>query len=419
MESGNQWAPRLGASWDVFGDASLKVFGNLGRYYLALPNSVAIRGASPSIYTREYFTYTGIDPVTGVPTGLKPIGPGPVSVNREYGRPPNPNTVASTDLRSQYQDEGILGFQKQLGSAWVTGATLTVRKLQSAIDDVCDPDALDAKMTSMGLNPALYDNRGCYIFNPGRSNTFQIDKLDGSGSSLVTMSNADWGFTSGVKRKYYALNMFLEHPFDGKWQARLDYTFSRSYGNTEGQVRSDIGQTDVSKTQDWDSAALMTYSNGVLTNDRMHQIRFFGAYQLAREWMASAVMRVVSGAPKNCLGYYGANQSDPTNYGSYYHYCFGEPSRPGDAGRWPWTKQLDLGLSYRPDFAKQRLAFGLNVFNVLDQRDPVQGEVISESAPRTVKNTYGMGAISGRAGSVATPTYTTPRYVRLSVTYDI
>jgi hypothetical protein len=61
VDSGDQWAPRLGASWDVFGDSSLKVFANLGRYYLALPNSVAIRGASASTFTREYFTYSGID----------------------------------------------------------------------------------------------------------------------------------------------------------------------------------------------------------------------------------------------------------------------------------------------------------------------------------------------------------------------
>jgi outer membrane receptor for ferric coprogen and ferric-rhodotorulic acid len=71
-----------------------------------------------------------------------------------------------------------------------------------------------------------------------------------SGYAKVTMTKNDWGFTDGAKRKYYALNMYLEHPFDGKWQARLDYTFSRSYGNTEGQMLSTIGQTDVSKTQD-------------------------------------------------------------------------------------------------------------------------------------------------------------------------
>jgi outer membrane receptor protein involved in Fe transport len=71
-----QWAPRLGASWDVHGDSSLKVYANAGRYYMAEPANVAIRGAAGSIVTDQYFTYTGIDPATGAPTGLTQIPQG-------------------------------------------------------------------------------------------------------------------------------------------------------------------------------------------------------------------------------------------------------------------------------------------------------------------------------------------------------
>ena len=41
----NQFAPRLGFSWDVFGDSTFKVFGNAGRYALPLTATVAVRGA--------------------------------------------------------------------------------------------------------------------------------------------------------------------------------------------------------------------------------------------------------------------------------------------------------------------------------------------------------------------------------------
>ena len=64
----HQLAPRLGASWDVLGDSTLKVFANAGRYHLAPPNNVAVRGAAASLYTMEYFTYTGTDPATGIIT---------------------------------------------------------------------------------------------------------------------------------------------------------------------------------------------------------------------------------------------------------------------------------------------------------------------------------------------------------------
>ncbi|KWV10173.1 TonB-dependent receptor [Xanthomonas translucens pv. translucens] len=406
VESGDQWAPRMGVSWDVFGDSSFKLFANLGRYYLALPNSVAIRGASASTYTREYSTYTGID-ANGEPTGLTALGPGPVSAGGEYGQAPDPNSFAPTDLKSQYQDELILGMEKTLGEKWNSGAKFTYRKLQSAIDDVCDRDRVSDKLTASGIDADSVRIPGCVMFNPGQTNTYKLINNDGSGYTTVKMSQSDWGFTDGAKRNYLAIDLFLEHPLDEKWYGRVDYTWSRSYGNTEGQVKSDIGQTDVSKTQDWDSAALMYYAGGDLANDRRHQLKAFGAYQFTPEWMLSATLKVASGMPKSCLGYFGSDESDPTSYGSAYHYCGGNPSSPGQAGRLPWTKLVDLAVTYRPAFADHKLAFGLQVFNVFNENKPVQIHATYEDDRYTVSNTYGIGTY-----------YTQPRYLRLSASYD-
>ncbi|UPG92731.1 TonB-dependent receptor [Luteibacter aegosomatissinici] len=401
-----QWAPRLGASWDVFGDSSLKVYGNVGRYYLALPNNVAVRGASPSTYTFEYFSYTGIDS-NGRPTGLKALGPGPVSPDGEYGQPVDAQAVAARDLKSQYQDEGIVGFDKTLGDGWVTGANLTVRKLRTAIDDVCDTGKIGDKLSAEGINPDSVVIPGCVIFNPGDSNTFSLANANGVGRTDVKMSMDDWGFTDKAKRNYYALDMYLEHPFDGKWQGRLDYTFSRSYGNTEGQTKSDIGQTDISKTQDWDSAELMRYANGLLSNDRTHQIKAYGSYQLTPEWLLSGNLRLASGAPKSCLGYEdGEADPDPIGYQSAYHNCNGQPSHPG-AKRNPWYRQVDLAVAYRPAYFDSKLAFGVQVFNATNERKPLNSYSTYESVSKTVLNNYDLGEY-----------YQTPRYARLTVSYD-
>jgi outer membrane receptor protein involved in Fe transport len=405
VNSGNQWAPRIGASWDVFGDSSLKIYGNLGRYYLALPNSVAIRGASASTFTNEYFTYTGIDP-NGEPTGLTPIGPGPVSSNGEYGQPNDPKSITATDLKSQYQDEAILGFDKTLGPDWVTGAKVMVRKLRAAIDDVCDTARIADKLAATGIDPDSVTIPGCVIFNPGRSNEFSLANVDGSGRTEVKMSKDDWGFTTGAKRKYYSLDLYLEHPFDGKWFGRAIYTFSKSYGNTEGQVKSDIGQNDISKTQDWDAAALMVHSNGLLANDRKHQFKAYGSYQVTPEWLLSGSLRLTSGAPKSCLGFFGPNDDDPISYGSSYHSCAGKLYAPGEQ-RMPWFKQLDLSVEYRPAFADHKLAFGLQVFNVTNERKPLLNDYVYEDDRFTVSNTYGAGLY-----------YQTPRYARLTASYD-
>jgi hypothetical protein len=407
-----QWAPRLGFSWDVFGDSTFKVYGNAGRYYLAMPASVALRAAGGSLYTRTYYTYTGIDPATGYPTGLTPIdtvnGPGqPVSANAEYGQLPDPHSVAAKNIESEHQDEYVLGFDKQLNQDWTYGVKGIVRHLRTGLDDICDTDTIFAKAEALGYDVDQIDTSkfsGCFLSNPGKTNVYSMPTLDG-GHIDVPVSAADYGMTH-MKRNYYALNAYLEHQFDGKWQARVDYTYSRSYGNSEGQVRSDIGQDDVSATVDWDYGYFSHYANGLLANDHKHQLKVYGSYQITPEWMIAGILNVQSGTPKSCLGYYGADQSNPTGYGPYYHYCDGVPSRPGDAGRNPWTEILSLNAEYRPAFADHKLAFNVYVFNLLDQQ--------------RVTQTY---PIYGQAGGVVTSygrplTSTTPRYVRFGVSYD-
>ncbi|MGN6481934.1 MAG: Oar protein, partial [Luteibacter sp.] len=402
-----QWAPRLGATWDVNGDSSLKVYANAGRYYLALPASVALRSAGQSLYTREYFTYTGIDAL-GQPTGLAPIDTatgGPISSNREYGIPRDPNTAASRSLKSEYQDEFILGFDKTLGDKWVYGAKATVRKLKNAIDDVGDSDTIEAALLRQGVDPATIGPiQGSYLFNPGRASDFLVPNTNG-GYYTAHVTNADFGFPH-LKRNYYALEMYLEHPFDGKWYGKVDYLYSKSYGNSEGQVRSDIGQTDVSATVDWDFPSLMVYSNGELSNSRRHTLKAYGSYQLTDEFLLSGNLTIQSGAPKDCLGYFGADESDPTGYNSYYHFCYGQPSPPGKQGHLPFTYLMDLSAEYRPVWADKKLAFTVSVFNVFNKRDKL---AIYPQAGQT-------GAVD--PDYTTTLFQTTPRDARFGISYD-
>ena len=416
LDAKDQWAPRLGFAWDVNGDSSLKVFGNAGRYFLALPNNVAIRGASASTFTREYFDYTGIDPTTGAPTGLTPVPrtdgqSGPFSSNGEYGTPVDVQAFAPSDLKSMYQDEYILGFEKMLTESWMIGAKLTKRSLKSATDDICDPYTL---MSSNGLTPENFANgkfiasgmgsgfvevNFCYMFNPGGTNTFSLANVDINGNptggrSEVIMTPEKWGFTDEMKRNYSGLDIYLERPFDGKWEARFDYTFSKSEGNMEGQVKSEFGQSNISKTQDWDAWQIMQFAGGYLANDRRHQFKARGSYQITDELLLGANVRIMSGMPISCLGFFNpgsidedSGEADPIAYGASYHTCFGQVASPGSV-RTPWTKTIDLGLTYRPNFADKKLALGVQVRNVLNATETQQVDVTSEDSPYTVSNTY-------------------------------
>src|SRR5690606_15683351 len=160
VDSGTQWQPRLGFAWDVGGDSTFKIFGNAGRYFLNMPNAVAIRGVGASTFTREYYTYTSIKP-DGSPDGLTPINgigtgapAGPVSSNGELGVPKDPLTYVPSDIKSQYQDEYALGFEHALTENWTLGAKFTMRELKSAIDDFCDPVTL---LSGIGMDVLGYD----------------------------------------------------------------------------------------------------------------------------------------------------------------------------------------------------------------------------------------------------------------------
>jgi hypothetical protein len=113
----NMLAPRLGATWDYAGDGSLKLFANAGRYHLPVPSNLSSNMAAPFTSTSELFTYTGVDPVTGAPTGLHQIGK-PYSANNAYGQSRDAREVTAIGLKPLSQDELSLGFEKALNKKW-------------------------------------------------------------------------------------------------------------------------------------------------------------------------------------------------------------------------------------------------------------------------------------------------------------
>ena len=46
------------------------------------------------------------------------------------------------------------------------------------------------------------------------------------------------------------------------------------------------------------------------------------------------------------------------------------PSAPGDSGRTPWTHQLNLSLTYVPDWAHKHLTLQAEVHNVFNEQKP-------------------------------------------------
>ncbi len=374
IEMKNQIAPRLSASWDVNGDSQTKVFGSAGRYYLQLPSQVAARAASRSTLTNQDFTYTGVG-ANGEPLGLNPINT-PYSPDGEYGNQKNVLSVVAKGLKPNYQDELTLGFEKAFTPDLNFGAKATYRKLGAGIDDNCDTRPMMDYSAAHNIPQSGRDNIPCYIFNPGSDATIWIDAhdefghvIDGKGQ-FATMSAATLGFPKAT-RTYKALDLFAEHPFRNNWYGKLNYTWSRSYGNMEGQTRSDTGQLDVGVTAAWDFPEFMKGATGLLPNDRTHQIKAFGYYEINPELSLGGNLLIQSGRPKVCLGTNFAAEEGSTatdwsygsGYGAEYFHCGGKDVPRGSIGRMPVEKRLDLQVAYKPT-ALKGVQFKVDVFNV-------------------------------------------------------
>lgn len=420
VEITDQIGPRLGFAWDAKGDSSLKVFGNAGRYALPLTPSVAIRGASASLFTREAFRFTGVDPVTGAPIGLSPTGRNQdrfTYINGEFGSPKDPRTIASTNLKPQYQDEYILGFEQKVTEHISVGLKGTFRDLKQAIDDTCDYRPFAAYAEENGLDLVLPNDSFpyCRLFNPGEDVITPVD-VDGDGV-LETVRVAGNLLSPKAERTYKA----IELSFNGAWDnffLQGSYTWSKNEGNTEGGVKSDIGQADTNVTQDFDYPELTDGTYGYLPNDRRHSLKLFGSYDFSEEWRAGFNVLVQSGRPRNCIGLdyytadnpYGAAEGDPKPYGAAYFSCpsFTDSYGRGSFGRLPWTRQLDLSLSYSPSYI-EGLQLKVDVFNVFNNDEVVS---VSETGE---DGTTGQGPLD----TFLLPTsFQQPRTVRLMVQYD-
>ena len=235
-------------------------------------------------------------------------------------------------------------------------------------------------------------------------------------SNYTTLTIPGDQLSPKAKRNYRALELFLDGNWD-KFFFQGSYTASWNKGNTEGGVKSDIGQGDTNTTQDFDYKELTVDTYGYLPNDRRHALKLFGNYELTEEWSIGANLLVQSGRPINCMGVLYPYHGGIHPYGSSFMRCGTTPAGGRDGpsaavprgtkGRLPWTNSLDMNVAYRPAFL-QGLQVKMDVFNVFNARKVT---AVSETAED--------GATGAPLSTYLLPrSYQAPRSVRFMVQYD-
>ncbi|MBH9538877.1 TonB-dependent receptor [Novosphingopyxis sp. YJ-S2-01] len=310
--SGDNFQPRLGFTFDVFGDARAKLYGSFGRYYLPIATNTNIRLGGAELDYDKLFLLNGLNPdntpILGaaIPNADCPPGvSGNNCVLRNDGTVSPLDSVVAQNLENQSVDEYIVGYEQRIGQRWRLGLYGTYRNLNASLED----SAIDQGILNYCRDNNIVDCGGGNFFgaaqyalnNPGQPITITpVYALDGS-FDPITLTPDQLGYPA-ARRDYKGVTFTFEREYDGTWFLQGSYTYSFNEGNIEGGVKSDNGQTDTGLATDFDFPSLTLGSFGYLPNDRRHNFKIYGSYS-PFDWLSlGANMIVVSPRKFGCIG---------------------------------------------------------------------------------------------------------------------
>ena len=335
------WSPRLGINIDPLGDHKGKLFMNYARNYWSMPLDAAIRQLGNEQDDDGYFfapvinsdgSYTIVPDAAHALNGTPKSTSGGVVAN--FGAP---SFVSSTGegiipgTKASYEDEYVLGTEREIKSGLVVKARWTDRRLRRVIEDIGTQSPEGSTIaggynggianpgpgTDIGVNEqeitytqaqflATGNNGATTAANykaPVAGCTFGNDTLSGIGTTFINGLNQPVGgacfpnistmdyacssvFTTGctgpggigdgkpdgfVKpvRRYQALELELDKRFSNHWLAQVNYRWGTLYGNYEGAYRNDNNQSDpgISSLFDFTAGALGLLGNQFANGD--------------------------------------------------------------------------------------------------------------------------------------------------------
>jgi len=318
----SNWAPRLGLIWDVKNNGRSKLYANYGRFYESIPMDINIRSFGGEIVC---FCYNfSPDPANYLQDPAAPRRQGVLGGSTEAVDP---------KLKGQHIDELLAGYDYEIASNLKVGIQGTYRKLGNVIEDM--------------LVPATGEY---FIANPGSGIGREAGFYDGG--SVVTPP---------AKRTFKGVELHAEKRFSNNYQFFASYLWSRLEGNYDGTFQASTGQLDPNINSAFDYADFIVNNHGLLSNDRTHQLKFYGSYLFpgtspVRGLTVGVGAHYASGTPLTAVGYSFA-------YGNWEYYL----TPRGALGRGPANYEADLHLDYPVQVGSGvRLTVIADVFNLLN-----------------------------------------------------
>lgn len=327
------YAPRLGVIYQPAGEQQSKVYGSYGRYFEQIPMDLVIRSYS---YERQprIINYS--------PTSTAPDANAEADAELESAILGGLQTPADPDLRNQYINEYILGYDREVRPNLRIGVKGIYRNYGRVLEDFLCAD----------------DGTYC-IGNPG----------EGLMSRVFTLDYSRTFEAPRAKRDFKGVQIDANKNFSNNWQGMASYLYSKLEGNFDGEYApfTNVGaDPNITAAYDYydfftNGSDLNTITNtGYLSNDRRHQFKVSGLYESPWKLSIGAAAYWRSGTPLTRYGYSDA-------YGRYEFFL----TERGAEGRSPSNYEVDLHLGYPISIGPAKLNLLLDVFNLLNAQRPI------------------------------------------------
>lgn len=274
-------SPRIGLSWDPWGDGRTRLYAHWGRYHDRLRLETAIPDGEGAGVTFSFFP----DPFTRV------IAPGSLS-----SASTNPAIrQVSRDLRAPRTDELSLGVERSLGVQWTLGATWIRSRAYDLLQDRdVNHYTCRGAREAIGIEPLavcgfmgqLEEDRFGNPSFPGFSLPNGIEDLYTQTpyfSQVLRVDNAD-------RSDYRAWEVRAVRALHRSWQMQASYTWSEARGRADWFL-SRLG----------DDPSTRSDEEGYLDQDQRHRIKIQALAHLPRGFGLAGIVTWASGTPWSVL----------------------------------------------------------------------------------------------------------------------
>jgi hypothetical protein len=352
----DNWAPRVGFIWDVSKNGKSKLYANYGRFYENIPQDINIRAFGGEAVCFCYnFSENAADTasVAGTPARSQLLGGA---------------TPVDSELKGQYIDEYLGGFEYEVAPNFVLGSKVTYRNLGRVIEDFL-----------------VIDEHSYFIANP----------TEGEFGKTLTFYDYSTAPAVKAKRENWSVELTARKRFSNNWQFLASYVWSKLEGNYDGLFQNSTGQLDPNINSAFDYADFLVNAQGPLSAERKHQFKFDGSYQFrgALDGLNLGLSTwYYSGLPLNAYGY-------SFGYANWEYFVVPR----GSVGRGPSDYEANLHLSYPIKIGdRSRLTVLADVFNVFNRQANIQFDE-RYNLPSDGDACAGIpAAICGSGGGIAT-----------------